>query len=147
MSAPPEEERRPGQGAALEDKDQVTNTENSTVLISTASDPISAVTESAAAPLGRWRYYVITLPETAASSCAGEATGESAAAQRSRPTIQDLLQMQEEYQEWRDGLPENLQASALGEKLEAVTGIDLESALAAAEEADGADLPLGFGRD
>lgn len=70
----------------------------------------------------------------------------------------DLRSVQEEYEEWKDNLPENLQQSALGEKLEEVCGIDienlageLEAALDEAEgkidEAEGADLPQGFGRD
>lgn len=61
--------------------------------------------------------------------------------------LETLSEIQAEYQEWRDNLPENLQDSALGEKLQAVCDLDLDSALDAANEADGADLPLGFGRD
>jgi hypothetical protein len=70
----------------------------------------------------------------------------------------ELKSVQEEYEEWRDGQPENLQQSPLGEKLEAVCEIDIESihqtvsdavdeAEGVAEEADGIDLPQGFGRD
>lgn len=61
--------------------------------------------------------------------------------------LEELKDIQQEYQSWYDNLPENLQSSAVGEKLEAVTNIDLESAYDAAQEAEGADLPLGFGRD
>lgn len=61
-----------------------------------------------------------------------------------------------EYEEWKDALPENLQASALGEKLEEVCNLDIpddarDSTYADLEEiigqAESIDLPLGFGRD
>jgi DNA repair exonuclease SbcCD ATPase subunit len=70
----------------------------------------------------------------------------------------DLRSVQEEYEEWKDNLPENLASSALGEKLEAVTSLEIEDAAqkirdaidevqCQIEEADGAELPQGFGRD
>jgi hypothetical protein len=59
----------------------------------------------------------------------------------------ELLDLQEAYAEWRDGLPENLQGSAVAEKLDAVCDLDIQSALSVIEEAEGIDLPLGFGRD
>jgi|HubBroStandDraft_6_1064221.scaffolds.fasta_scaffold614135_3 hypothetical protein len=70
--------------------------------------------------------------------------------------LEDLRGVKEEYEEWQGNLPENLAGSALGEKLQAVVDLDipddsrevsyseLESAL---DEAEGIDLPLGFGRD
>ena len=83
--------------------------------------------------------------------------------------MQDLATVKEEYQEWYDGMPENLQGSATGEKLEALLEVDVESAtvdtgtLADAireaieevlrdatdiiDEAEGVELPVGFGRD
>ena len=61
--------------------------------------------------------------------------------------LEELVSIQEEYQEWLDNLPDNLRQSTLGEKLEEVTGLDLSSALDTVAEADSADLPLGFGRD
>lgn len=65
----------------------------------------------------------------------------------------ELNEVRAEYEDWRDNLPENLQQSALGEKLNAVVDLDLDpgSLLGDAEtaigDAEGADLPLGFGRD
>jgi DNA repair ATPase RecN len=70
----------------------------------------------------------------------------------------ELREVQEEYELWKDSLPENLQSSALGEKLEEVCNIDIESladtvssAIDEAEnlagEAEGVELPQGFGRD
>lgn len=71
----------------------------------------------------------------------------SDAASRAVEALSELQELKTEFEDWRDNLPENLQQSALGEKLEAVCDIDLDSAMEAAEEAEGADLPLGFGRD
>ena len=81
-----------------------------------------------------------------------EAAGELSAA------LTELRDVQSEYENWRDGLPENLQGSALGEKLDTVCDIDIESGMDdplddwgtisdAIDEAEGADLPMGFGRD
>lgn len=69
------------------------------------------------------------------------------AAARAISATEELVSIQEAFQEWMDGLPENLQQSPVAEKLDAVTGIDLASAMDALEEAGNADLPLGFGRD
>ena len=70
-----------------------------------------------------------------------------AAAVQAVEALQELVDIQSEYEGWRDTLPENLQSSAVGEKLDAVCDIDLSSSLDAANEAEGVDLPLGFGRD
>jgi hypothetical protein len=71
----------------------------------------------------------------------------------------NLRDVRDEYQEWYDNLPENLQDSSVGEKLQIIIDIDLEpdlpdledpdfdSAESAAQECLDADLPLGFGRD
>lgn len=64
-----------------------------------------------------------------------------------REGLDELASLKEEYEEWRDNLPENLQQSALGEKLQAVCDLDLDSAVSMIDEAEGMDLPLGFGRD
>lgn len=64
--------------------------------------------------------------------------------------FEDLKEIQEEYQEWRDNLPENLEQSPVAEKLDAVVDIELdmdswvEDTL---DEVENVDLPLGFGRD
>ena len=55
--------------------------------------------------------------------------------------------IQSEYQEWLDTLPENLGESAVAEKLDSITEIDFSSAIETVSEATDADLPLGFGRD
>lgn len=61
--------------------------------------------------------------------------------------IDALVELQQEYQEIYDNQPEGLKESPFGQKLEAITQIDLEGAKDAIDEAEGIDLPLGFGRD
>lgn len=69
--------------------------------------------------------------------------------------VAEIREIQEEFETWKDNLPENLQQSALGERLEEVCGIDLDvdesTGLDEIEERigeyDGVVLPLGFGRD
>jgi len=64
--------------------------------------------------------------------------------------LETLKEIQEEYQEWRDNLPENLEQSPVVEKLDAVVEIDLEMdswVEDTLDELESVDLPLGFGRD
>lgn len=75
------------------------------------------------------------------------ATRWTSAASDAVAALEDLKAVQEEFEEWKDNLPENLQNSALGEKLEEVCGFDIDGALSTAQDAEGADLPQGFGRD
>jgi len=60
--------------------------------------------------------------------------------QRWADAVTTLRELQAEYQEWLDNLPENLQDGALADKLQAVCELDLD-------ELENVDLPLGFGRD
>lgn len=53
--------------------------------------------------------------------------------------LEELRQLQDEYQDWLDNLPQNLEGSALHEKLEAICELYID-------ELD-VELPLGFGRD
>jgi ParB-like chromosome segregation protein Spo0J len=61
-------------------------------------------------------------------------------ADRWQAAVDELRELQQEYQEWYDKLPENLQMSAVADKLMAITTIDLS-------ELENVDFPLGFGRD
>ncbi len=65
--------------------------------------------------------------------------------------LEELQEIQSEYQDWRDNMPENLEQSTLGEKLDAVCELDFQDALGCVQEmlneADSVELPLGFGRD
>ncbi len=71
----------------------------------------------------------------------------SDATSRAVTALEEMQEMQSEYQEWLDTLPDNLQESAVAEKLASVTEIDFDSAIETVSEAEDADLPLGFGRD
>lgn len=69
--------------------------------------------------------------------------------------LDSLRAVREEYEEWRDNLPDNQQDGATAEKLNTIVDIDipddidsvLDDVENAITEAEGADLPLGYGRD
>ena len=61
-------------------------------------------------------------------------------AQRWSDAVQELVDLQAEYQAWLDGLPENLESSAVAERLEAICDLDVESL-------QDLEPPRGFGRD
>ena len=61
----------------------------------------------------------------------------------------ELASIQEEYQEWLDGMPES-GMDTVREKLETICELDfesIESECAVIDDAEAADLPRGFGRD
>ena len=60
--------------------------------------------------------------------------------QQWRDAVAALVDLQEHYQAWLDNLPENLVETALGEKLQAIADLDLDSL-------QEAELPRGYGRD
>jgi hypothetical protein len=75
----------------------------------------------------------------------------SAAAEQFNAALGDVTAIQEEFQEWLDAMPEG-GSEATRDKLDAITGIDLtdfdvSDAESIVDEVEGADLPLGFGRD
>ena len=61
-------------------------------------------------------------------------------ARRWTDAVQELVDLQAEYQAWLDSLPENLRSSAVAEQLEAVRDLDLSSL-------QEVEPPRGFGRD
>jgi len=67
--------------------------------------------------------------------------GEAAA------NIEELISLQAEFERANDAQPDNLQVGPFGQKCDEICGIDLESALSTLQEAEGAEVPLGFGRD
>ena len=71
----------------------------------------------------------------------------SDAASNANTALAEMQEMQSEYQDWLDTLPDNLRESTVAEKLEIITEIDFDSAIETVSEAEDADLPLGFGRD
>jgi hypothetical protein len=77
-----------------------------------------------------------------------------AALEALQSALGELQSVKEEYEEWKENLPENLASSALGEKLEAIASLDIDTEATdlndietVIDEAEGLDLPLGFGRD
>ena len=71
--------------------------------------------------------------------------------EEARAGIEDLKSIQEGYEELKDSLTEGLTQTPFGQKLETICDldlkIDLEDAINSVSEAEGAELPLGFGRD
>lgn len=69
--------------------------------------------------------------------------------------LEELKAMAEEYGEKFDNMNEGLQASPYGQKCEAMQQLDLDASsdeeleelIAKVDEAEGAEIPLGFGRD
>ena len=51
-----------------------------------------------------------------------------------------LIALQQEYCDWLENLPENLEGSRLADKLQAITELGFE-------ELQAVDLPRGYGRD
>jgi hypothetical protein len=62
-------------------------------------------------------------------------------------SIEELVSMQQEFEEAKDNQPDSLQDGPFAQKCEEICGIDLESALSTLEEAESAEVPRGFGRD
>jgi hypothetical protein len=74
----------------------------------------------------------------------------AAAIEAVRASAGDLMELKEEYEAWRDNLPDNQRDGILAEKLdETIAAVEaFEEALEAAiAELENADLPRGFGRD
>jgi hypothetical protein len=62
--------------------------------------------------------------------------------------LSEIQSLKDEYSDWLDNLPENLQSSALYEKLEAiVNGQEIDDLESNISELEGLELPRGFGRD
>ena len=77
--------------------------------------------------------------------------------------LEELKDIRSEYEDWQSNLPDNLQQSAVAEKLQTLIDIDLDHSVPSTPEPDSeldldniseaaqeildADLPLGFGRD
>jgi hypothetical protein len=70
--------------------------------------------------------------------------------------LSELNELKEEYESWKDNLPEGLENSPLGEKLNTVCDLDFDRSevkdaaseiRSLIEEAEAIDLPRGFGKD
>jgi hypothetical protein len=56
--------------------------------------------------------------------------------------LERLVGLQGEFEQWRDALPENLSSSLLGERLDAICDLDLQSVLEVVEEGSSTHLPM-----
>lgn len=70
--------------------------------------------------------------------------------------LKELEDIRAEYEEWYDNMPEGLQSGPTGEKLTEITGMEFDQDVTdmtlgqieeLIDEAENADLPLGFGKD
>lgn len=62
--------------------------------------------------------------------------------------LSELQSLKEEYSDWKDNIPENLESSALYEKLEAIVdGSEIDDLEQAVSDIENLELPKGFGRD
>ena len=61
--------------------------------------------------------------------------------------VDELIALQDEYRDWRDNLPDNLADGATAEMLDASIDLEIDNLDATLSEAEGIDLPRGFGRD
>jgi len=65
-----------------------------------------------------------------------------------REGLEELNELKSEFEDWKDNLPENLETSPLGEKLEEVVESSFcDEIESACDDAENLDLPKGFGRD
>jgi hypothetical protein len=71
----------------------------------------------------------------------------AAAVAKLQDGLSELADLKEEYSEWKENLPESLQESPVGEKLSAIEDLDIDTLQGYVDDLDGADLPLGFGKD
>ena len=67
-------------------------------------------------------------------------SGRRSRPQRWRAAVQELLDLQSEYSEWLDNLPDFARGTNVEELLQAIVDLDLS-------EIEGIELPKGFGRD
>ena len=94
----------------------------------------------------------------AAARCREEYDKINSAADGLAEALMELNDIRGEYEDWFDNLPENLQDGPTGQKLAELTNLDIESYAneplenwgdvdRIISDAEGADLPMGFGRD
>lgn len=69
------------------------------------------------------------------------------AASDAKSALEELKSVQDEFEEWKNNIEERFSGTATYEKLDTLCNIDIQSALDAADEAESADIPVGFGRD
>lgn len=93
-------------------------------------------------------------PERWSAACARARAAIDTAKSDIEGALEDLQDLQQEYQEWLDNLPEVAQGTAVEDKLNEVTNLTLEADVdvfydveSVLDDAEAVDLPRGFGRD
>jgi hypothetical protein len=96
------------------------------------------------------------------AAAVGAAQDAVAAMRENCGTLEDALatlrEVQEEYESWKDNLPENMQSGATADKLEEICNLEVDGAADEVSgaldtlegmlgDAEGVELPRGFGRD
>jgi hypothetical protein len=66
------------------------------------------------------------------------------ACSRASDGLGDLVDIQQEYNDWLENMPDSLKQGPTGQALEAIEALDIESAKDTVEEAEGVELPGGF---
>lgn len=97
----------------------------------------------------RWSEALTELEQ--AASAVESAMDDASAA------LSTLAELKQEYEDWYENTPDSLKQSPLGEKLEAITQLDVpeewehstsvEDMRQLISDLEGVDHPLGFGRD
>jgi len=89
----------------------------------------------------------LSRPKRWAAACADARE----ALEKLNDALMELDGIRQEYEEWGSNLPDNLQSGALADKINTIVEIQFDGAAdeveSALDEAESADLPLGFGRD
>jgi hypothetical protein len=80
-------------------------------------------------------------PRESRSTAWTRLTGEAAAA------VEQLIEYQSEFEDAMEAQPDSLRDGPFAQKCEEIRGIDLQGALETLQEAENAEIPLGFGRD
>lgn len=108
-------------------------------------------------PASGWTFTVnpkVVVPKSRPERWSAACSDASTALDEAVSALNDLVEIKSEYEDWQGNLPENLEGSALAEKLSAVVDLDFDGAIqsveeakSTVEEAESADLPRGFGKD
>lgn len=69
------------------------------------------------------------------------------ACRRARAALEELEELREGFGDTYENMTEGLQQTSFGIKCEAMKDFDLQPAIEAIDEAEGLEIPLGFGRD
>jgi hypothetical protein len=67
--------------------------------------------------------------------------------QQIRDGLESLQSMKQDYEAWKDSMPDSLQSGETYRMLEEISDLDLDGIESTLDEAEAVELPQGFGRD